>query len=88
MSNITVKIAERTDGGVDISVVKEYRISDLNINRKSTRNEVFKELGMNPKANHFITEIDWDDVEPSTHENNAMYLMNVVNALKWLCANY
>lgn len=88
MSNITVKIAERTDGVDEISVVKEYFISDLNINRKSTRNEVFKELGMNPKTNHFITEIDWDNVEPSTHENNAMYLMNVVSALKWLCANY
>lgn len=85
MSNITVKIAERVD---DVSIVKEYRISDLKINRKSTRNEVFNELGMNPKAIHIITEINWNDVEPSTHENNAMYLMDVVNALKWLCANY
>jgi hypothetical protein len=88
MSNITVKIAER-DNGVDcVSLVKEYRISDLNINRKSTRNEVFKELKMSPKAIHIITEIDWDNVEPTTHENNAMYLMDVVTALKWLCANY
>lgn len=85
MSNIVVKIAEREN---DVSVIKEYRISDLKINRKSTRNDVFKELEMKPKAIHIITEIDWGDIKPSTHENNALYLMNVVNALKWLCTNY
>lgn len=85
MPNITVKIAERAN---DVSIVKEYRISDLNINCKSTRAQIFKELGMTSKANHIITEINWGEIEPSTHENNAMYLMNVVNALKWLCTKY
>lgn len=84
MSNITVKIAERDNDVDDVSIVKEYFISDLYINCNSTREDVFEKLNMNPDANHIITEIDWCNVVPSTHENNALYLMDVYDALMLL----
>lgn len=81
MSNITVKIAERSENG---NLIKEYNISGLNIDANSSCEDVFAEIGMDVSKFHIITEINWDDVDPDVHENNALYLMDVCDALKLL----